>query len=291
MLYFTEVLSHYGKNPAPTKEVIPWEKQPHFSTAGYAPVPAFIADRHLWRVPNQPAEPSPGQPLLFGGGRDLAQKERAAADLLPRQAPGLSAGGKAKAALLDGWPERFSPYLTGDTDTNRLKSEVNRRLRLHRLAETYITMDNAGVGLFQDEKPKVFSPQGYYGEAIEYPAFYSSREVKEMGIDTTQVRSSRFTGVLLAPTGIFVTYNSGAALMKWRCKSEMRVKALMWSVLCQQRLAGQYRAEDVHGLVLGDSMELAYQMLTSTGGAKHDYFMLDGSYDHFYFLTNNHQGR
>ena len=151
-------------------------------------------------------------------------------------------------------------------------------------------MDNAGIGLFQDEKPKVFSPQGYCGEAIEYPAFYSSREVKEMGIDTTQVRSSRFAGVLLAPTGIFVTYNSSAALMKWRCKSEMRVKALMWSVLCQQRLAGQYRAEDVHGLVLGESMELAYQMLTSTGGAKHDYFMLDGSYDHFYFLTNNHQG-
>ena len=203
---------------------------------------------------------------------------------------GYRLGAKAKAALLDGWPERFSPYLTGDTDTNRLKSEVNRRLRLHRLAETYVTMDNAGIGLFQDEKPKVFSPQGYHGEAIEYPAFYSSREVKEMGIDTTQVRSSRFAGVLLAPTGIFVTYNSGAALMKWRCKSEMRVKALMWSVLCQQRLAGQYRAEDVHGLVLGDSMELAYQMLTSTGGAKHDYFMLDGSYDHFYFLTNNHQG-
>ena len=128
-------------------------------------------------------------------------------------------------------------------------------------------MDTAGAGLFQDEKPKVFSPQGYCGEAVEYPAFYSSREVKEMGIDTTQVRSSRFAGVLLAPTGIFVTYNSGAALMKWRCKSEMRVKALMWSVLCQQRLAGQYRAEDVHGLVLGDSMELAYQMLTSTAGA------------------------
>ena len=81
---------------------------------------------------------------------------------------GYRLGAKAKAALLDGWPERFSPYLTGDTDTNRLKSEVNRRLRLHRLAETYVTMDNAGIGLFQDEKPKVFSPQGYHGEAIEY---------------------------------------------------------------------------------------------------------------------------
>ena len=93
---FTEVLSHYGKNPVLSREVTTWEKHQLFSTAGYASVPAFIADRHLWRVPNQPAEPSPGQPLLFGGGRDLAQKERAAANLLPRQAPGLSAGGKGQ---------------------------------------------------------------------------------------------------------------------------------------------------------------------------------------------------
>ena len=78
--------------------------------------------------------------------------------------------------------------------------------------------------------------------------------------------------------------------MKWRYKSELRVKTLLWNILCQQRLAQQYRVEQVHGLVLGDSMDLAYQILTSTGGAKHDYFMLDGSYDHFYFLTNDHQG-
>ena len=39
--------------------------------------------------------------------------------------------------------------------------------------------------------------------------------------------------------------------------------ALMWTVLCQQRLASQFRPEDVSGLVLGDGMEPAYQMLTS----------------------------
>ena len=131
---------------------------------------------------------------------------------------------------------------------------------------------------------------GFGGETVTYPAFYSSREVKELGADATQIRSSRFAGVLLVPTGIFVTYNSGSALMKWRYKSELRVKTLLWNILCQQRLAQQYRVEQVHGLVLGDSMDLAYQILTSTGGAKHDYFMLDGSYDHFYFLTNDHQG-
>ena len=105
-----------------------------------------------------------------------------------------------------------------------------------------------------------------------------------MGIDTTKIRSSRSTGILLAPSGIFVTYNSSSALMKWRYKSEMRVKALIWSVICQQRLAPQFRHEDVHGLILGNSMDLAYQILTSTGGRKHDFFMLDGSYEHFLIL-------
>ena len=47
---------------------------------------------------------------------------------------GYRLGVRAKNRLLDNWPERFAPYLTGDTDTNRLKSEIGRRLRLHRLA-------------------------------------------------------------------------------------------------------------------------------------------------------------
>ena len=163
---------------------------------------------------------------------------------------GYRLGIKAKSALLDGWPERFTFCLTGDAETNRLKSEANRRFRLHRLAETYITMGNAGVLLYPDEKPKVFAQTGFGGETVTYPAFYSSREVKELGADATQIRSSRFAGVLLVPTGIFVTYNSGSALMKWRYKSELRVKTLLWNILCQQRLAQQYRVEQVHGLSL-----------------------------------------
>ncbi len=196
---------------------------------------------------------------------------------------GYRLGPRAKATLLESRPDRFASYLTGDTDTNRLKCEIDRRLRLHRLAETYVTMDNAGVCVYRDEKPAIFAPEGYAGGRIVYPAFFSSREVKEMGIDTTKIRSSRSTGILLAPSGIFVTYNSSSALMKWRYKSEMRVKALIWSVICQQRLSPQFRHEDVHGLILGNSMDLAYQILTSTGGRKHDFFMLDGSYEHFLY--------
>lgn len=94
---------------------------------------------------------------------------------------GYRLGPRAKATLLESRPDRFASYLTGDTDTNRLKCEIDRRLRLHRLAETYVTMDNAGVCVYRDEKPAIFAPEGYAGGRIVYPAFFSSREVKEMG--------------------------------------------------------------------------------------------------------------
>ncbi|WP_341474527.1 hypothetical protein [Hungatella hathewayi] len=171
-----------------------------------------------------------------------------------------------------------------------MKSEVNRRLRLHRIAQAYMTMENAGAAIFREKKPDIFAPGGSPVSAIEAPAFYNSREIKEMGIDFTKIRSSRSVGVLLAPSGIFVTYNCGASLMKWKYKSELRMKTLMWTVLCQQRLAAQFRPEDVFGLVLGDGMEPAYQMLTSNGGKKHDCFMLDGCYDHFFYASNDRQG-
>ena len=95
---FTEVLSHYGKNPVLSREVTTWEKHQLFSTAGYASVPAFIADRYFGRVPHQPAQPPSRQPLLLGGGRDCAQKGRTAAHLLPGSAPGLSAGDQSQVS-------------------------------------------------------------------------------------------------------------------------------------------------------------------------------------------------
>ena len=88
---------------------------------------------------------------------------------------GYRLGPRAKATLLESRPDRFASYLTGDTHTNRLKCEIDRRLRLHRLAETYVTMDNAGVCVYRDEKPAIFAPEGYAGGMIVYPAFFSSR--------------------------------------------------------------------------------------------------------------------
>lgn len=200
----------------------------------------------------------------------------------------LTAG--AKSMLLSRMPERFSFYLTGNADTNLLKGEITRRLRLYQIAVVYINMKQAGVHIYRDDKPKVFSTAVSPVPLIGEPVFYSSREVKEMGMEATKIRGSRMAGVLLAASGIYTVYNSCRSLTKWEVRSELRVKALLQIELCQRRLSGQYAMEQVSALLFGDRMELAEQILTGGRTGRESYFILDGNYEHFYFFTNDRFG-
>ena len=196
----------------------------------------------------------------------------------------------AKALLCDSNPDRFSFALTGAAETNHIKSEITRRLRLHRVAETTITMQNAGVQIHRDQKPDIFSPSWETDARpfFQSPAFYNSREIKELGTVFVKIHGARSVGVLLTRQTIFVTYNMGDSLMKWTYKSEMRTKALMKTVLCNDRLSHLYPPDAVQGLAFGNSLSLAYDILC--GQARDQYFILDGNYDHFHFLTNDRMG-
>lgn len=197
---------------------------------------------------------------------------------------------KAKDSLLADNPRRFTFALTGTAETNRIKSEITRRLRLHRIAEATLTMINADVLINRDEKPDLFSPhwEEHKRLSVKAPAFYNSREIKEIGTVFVKIRGARSVGVLLTPAEIFVVYNLGDSLMRWEYKSEMRTKALMKTVICRERLPKQYPPDAVQGLLLGNGMELAYDLLAGEGGKQ--YFILDGNYEHFYYLTNDRKG-
>ena len=142
----------------------------------------------------------------------------------------------AKKLLLVRDPERFSFYLSGACATNHIRSEPEQRLRLHRVSQTLITMRNAGISIFRDEKPGVFRPGEPAIGVICVPAFYTSREIKEMGTAFVKIRGARSVGVLLTPRHIHVAYNLGNTMMKWSYKAEMRTKALMQTVLCRERI-------------------------------------------------------
>ena len=200
---------------------------------------------------------------------------------------GLRLTHTAKQKLMALNPIRFQFALSGNSDTNHIKSDLPRRLRLHRISETMVTMQNAQVAIHRDEKPNIFAPCFDEDVLVENPVFYNSREIKEIGTAFVKIKGARSVGVLLTPKDILVVYNMGDSLMKWDYKSEMRTKALMKTVLCRERLT-EYSGEDVKGLILADNMELCYEILTGSGGKQH--FLLDGNYDSFYYLTNDNRG-
>ena len=197
---------------------------------------------------------------------------------------------KAKDFLLADNHDRFSFYLTGNSDTNILKSELPRRLRLHKLAEVYVLMLGCGVAVFRDQKPYLFSPDGFTGGYFHSPAFYSSREIKEIGLETVKIRGSRMVGTLISPSGIYLTYNGAQNFANWDYRAEQRAKALHLNMLCIDRLSGQYKSSQVNGLLISPDMELFYQLISTADTNTRCFFLLDGNYEHFYYLTNDRYG-
>lgn len=193
----------------------------------------------------------------------------------------------AKRLLMADNPTRFSFFFDENSDTNHVRSEPHRRDRLYRIAEAIVTMKNAGVKVFRDERPAIFSQGWIGGDLIEEPLFYSSREIQELGYQYSKMKGSRSVGVLLTEQDIFITYSLNESLIKWSYKSEMRMKILIQNYLCLDRMSYQYSRNDLNGLLFGNSMELALEILKSAG---RQYFILDGNYENFFFITKDRKG-
>ena len=204
---------------------------------------------------------------------------------------GLRLTTTAKRLLVECWPDQFLSYLSGSTETNQLKSEVARRLRLHRMAEVLVTMLNADVSVLPWEKPALFGPTPPAGlSALDRPTYYSSREVKELGEQSVKIRGSRSTGVLLAGNNIFAVYNTGPGQMKWEYRAEMRLKALLEMELCQTRLPAQFKRAQQSAIVFAADMAQMAPLMGIGGDGRHNCFVLDGDFEHFYYLPSDHHG-
>ena len=197
--------------------------------------------------------------------------------------------GRAKQMLLTKNPERFRDFLTGNTETNQVRSEVTRRLRLYHKAETYLTLLSAGIPFFADQKPDIFREGREAGILTmgNLPLFYSSREFKHIGSEATKVRNSRSMGVLLAPHCAYALYNTGDHVLKWEYRTEVRLNAFLQHYL--QDFPYTCHPE-VRAILTGKDMDTAYQLLTSTGGYKKSLFVADTSYEHFHYLPNTPEG-
>ena len=79
----------------------------------------------------------------------------------------LTASAK-RLLLLQKYPVDLTPFLTGASETSSLKSEPERRLRLHRMAEALLILHNAQIPSLPWKKP---SMQDWHSKPSVFPVY------------------------------------------------------------------------------------------------------------------------
>lgn len=208
----------------------------------------------------------------------------------------LACGGKK--LLLAQNPERFSFYLSGNTETNHPRSGYPRRLRLQQASHIYAMLLNAGITFFRDEKPLIFREEPQAGESVRLPLpiFYHSREVKELGTEAVKIGNSRIMGILFAPGCIYALFHTGTAPIKWEYQTELRVKTFLShhisrGILSRGSIEPCYHPDTpIRLLFIGSGMDTALKLMESTGGFQKSYFCLDSSFDYFHYVPDDAAG-
>mgnify|MGYP006906612155 FL=1 len=208
----------------------------------------------------------------------------------------LACGGKK--LLLAQNPERFSFYLSGNTETNHPRSDYPRRLRLQQASHIYAMLLNAGIAFFRDEKPLIFREEPQAGESVRMPLpiFYHSREVKELGTEAIKIGNSRIMGILFAPGCIYALFHTGTAPIKWEYQTELRVKTFLShhisrGILSRGSIEPCYHPDTpIRVLFIGSGMDTALKLMESTGGFQKSYFCLDSSFDYFHYVPDDAAG-
>lgn len=197
---------------------------------------------------------------------------------------------RAKKLLLSENPDRFSFYLSGNTDTNRPRSDYPRRLRLQQTSIVYAMLIRAGVQLYRDKKPLLFQGECRERFKLDLPVFYQAKEIKELGAETVKINNSRTMGVLFTPKCIYAVFYTGDSLMKWEYRTELKVKTMLQyyisrGILSKDCISPWYHPDTpVKALVIGKDMDTALKLMNSRGGYQKSYFCLDASFEYFHYV-------
>ncbi len=165
------------------------------------------------------------------------------------------------------------------------RSDLQKRLRIHRTAEVSLLMLNSGVNVYKNDKPiilkKIDSIENIVGKN-----FYNSTELKRVLSDRfTTISSSRFIGILPTQNELCILYNCDDKLMRWAKSSEDKAYTFF------EYFIGNRYKDRVTRLMIGRTMEFALKLISTIESRPSNngiYLSLD--YDNFYYAPNNEYG-
>lgn len=181
---------------------------------------------------------------------------------------------KGRRYVLDAYEDDAAFFLQGTSGTGHVKSEIEKRLRLHRMGEVWVFFWKAGVCIFRSQKPGLGLGLGKNG--VERAAYYGSLEFKG---DSEAIKGSRACGVLLSGNSAYVVYNTMERRMKWAKKIERSMRVWMEKLLVKN---GSLSTADA--LILGENTGFLRELLESDGGIRKNLFQVDDIYERYYYV-------
>jgi len=192
----------------------------------------------------------------------------------------------SKKELLQQNKNRFEYFLSSTAETNRIKSEIIRRERLHRAADILVTMLNASVDVHRDIKSEIFAENLNTDITnIRAPCYYNGSEIKNFGVEKNKIKNGRSQGLMLTESNSYIIYNTSDALMKWNKLTEIKHCTIIKNHLSICKL-NQYKSP-VIGIVYAKNSDIAYEILKNTITS---FIMAEGTFEKFYFLTLDNFG-
>lgn len=210
---------------------------------------------------------------------------------------------RAKRYLLERYREDTEIFLSGSAATNHVKSEPEKRLRLHRMSMVWIYFYRMGIEIFISDKPALFPglyplPSPWEGKGTrtlekrrgEKAAGYGVGEGKpprigvyygtgEWKLETDQeISGSRACGILAADCA-YIVYNTMDSLMRWTPKIERNLRGRL-----ELRFRKFGRIRLYGAVMLGTGMEMLKRLLDSDGGVKGNLYRIDETYEYIYYV-------
>lgn len=184
-----------------------------------------------------------------------------------------------KRYLKKKYPEKVNGMFSGSLETNKIRTEPNRRERNLKLAQMKLMLYQAGVNIFYDNKPllekKVISNRTDGTDwADENYQFYTASELKNHFVPFQQNRNSRALGILVTQKSICIFYNTGDRIMRW-CEEDEKFFRTHVSTQLNQRFFRNTKT--LKTVMLVTDPELPTRILENANNRKNSNLCIDRS--------------
>ncbi len=189
-----------------------------------------------------------------------------------------------KKYMLKTYPGKFDDYFVGASETNKIRTEPNRRDRNLKLAQIKLMLWQAGVNMYCDNKSLIGKGSmksragGSDCVGCDYH-FYTSSELKTHFTPFIQSKNSRALGILVTDKSICIFYNAGDKIIRW-CEEDEKFFRTNVSTQINQKFYKNTKI--IKTIMVVTEPQMFKRILKSDGGQRNTNLRIDRSITNMY---------